>query len=83
MLLRTLQVGRYVERTADKFMCWLLPTSCLLIVKVAPWGLNYSVLLGLLLGLSWQLLEKQLHMGIGATVASATGAQRRPPKPSS
>lgn len=74
------QVGRYVERTADKLMCWLLPTSYLLLVKVAPWSLNYSVLSGLLLGFSRQLLEKQLNLGIGAPVASATVGTKKATK---
>lgn len=73
-------MGRYVERTADKLMCWLLPTSYLLMVKVAPWSLNYSVLSGLLLGLSRQLLEKQLNLGIGAPVASATVGTKKATK---
>lgn len=69
-----------MERTADKLMCWLLPTSHLLLVKVAPWSLNYSVLSGLLLGFSRQLLEKQLNLGIGAPVASATVGTKKATK---
>lgn len=61
-------------------MCWLLPVSCLLMVRVAPQGLNYSVLSGLLLGLSRYLLEKQLNLGIGAAVASATVGKTKPAK---
>lgn len=64
--LRTLPGGRYVGSTAEKFICWLLLIFCLLMV------INYSVLLRLLLGLSRQLLEKQLNLDIGAAVASAT-----------
>ena len=49
-------------------------------VRVAPQGLNDSVLLGLLLGLSTYLLEKQLNLGIGAAVASATVGNTKPAK---
>lgn len=69
-----------MERTADKLMCCLLPASCLLMVKVAPWSLNYFVLLGLLLGLSKKLLEKQQNLGFGAPVASATVGTKKATK---
>lgn len=42
-----------------------------------PQSLNYSVLWGLSLGLSRQLLEKQLNLSIGAAVASAVVGTRK------